>query len=37
MNLPFFFEIIEVPHRASLCRKWQEISEVEEKHDRVLR
>ena len=37
MNLPFFFEIIEVSHRAPLCRKWQEISEVEEKHDRVLR
>ena len=37
MSLLFSFEIIEVPHRAPLCRKWQEISEIEEKHDHVLR
>ena len=37
MNLLFSFEIIGAPRWAPPCGKWQEIFEVEEKHDRVLR
>ena len=28
MNLLFSFDVIEVPHQGTLCRKWKEISEV---------
>ena len=37
MNLLLSFEIIEALRWVPPCGKWQEVSEVEEKHDRVLR